>query len=78
MQISFDATFPIDYRVETLAGKTARFDVTVKEVAHAHVPELDDDILQDIWTRRAAASTSSAPKYATTWSANSTQRSETR
>ncbi|HEY6597948.1 MAG TPA: trigger factor [Pseudomonadales bacterium] len=40
--ISFDATFPIDYRVETLAGKTARFDVTIKEVAHAHLPDLDD------------------------------------
>jgi len=41
-QVSFDATFPADYRVETLAGKTARFDVTVKEVAQAHVPELDE------------------------------------
>ena len=41
-QVTFDATFPADYRVETLAGKTARFDVTVKEVAQAHVPELDE------------------------------------
>ncbi len=35
-----------DYRVETLAGKTARFDVTVKEVAQAHVPELDDEFFK--------------------------------
>ncbi len=41
-QVTFDAAFPSDYRVETLAGKTARFEVTVKEVARAHVPELDE------------------------------------
>jgi trigger factor len=40
--VSFDAMFPVDYRVETLAGKTARFDVTLKDVAQAHIPELDD------------------------------------
>ncbi len=41
--VSFEATFPNDYRVESLAGKTARFDVTVKEVAEGHLPALDDD-----------------------------------
>ncbi len=40
---SFEATFPSDYRVESLAGKTARFDVTIKEVAEGHLPALDDE-----------------------------------
>ena len=44
--VSFDAVFPADYRVDTLAGKTARFDVTVKEVAQAHVPDLDDELFK--------------------------------
>jgi trigger factor len=39
--VVFDAAFPGDYRVETLAGRTAQFDVTVNEVAAPHLPELD-------------------------------------
>jgi trigger factor len=45
-QVVFDATFPVDYRVAALAGKTARFDVTIKEVAVPHVPELDDEFFE--------------------------------
>jgi trigger factor len=44
--VSFDAAFPVDYRVEALAGKTARFDVTVKDVAEPHVPDLDDEFFK--------------------------------
>ena len=44
--VTFDAVFPADYRVAALAGKTARFDVTVKEVAHAHLPELDAEFFK--------------------------------
>jgi len=40
--VVFDATFPVNYRVPTLAGKTAQFNVTIKEVAAPHVPELDE------------------------------------
>ena len=44
--LHFDAAFPADYRVEALAGKTAHFDVTVKEVAQPHVPALDDEFFK--------------------------------
>jgi trigger factor len=38
-----DATFPDNYPEARLAGKTARFDVTVKEVASPEAPKIDDD-----------------------------------
>jgi trigger factor len=38
-----DATFPENYPEARLAGKTARFDVTVKEVASPEQPTIDDD-----------------------------------
>ena len=40
-------TFPDDYGAENLAGKTAAFAVTVKEVKRKHLPELDDDFAAD-------------------------------
>jgi trigger factor len=36
-------TFPDDYQAEHLAGKTASFDVTVREVREKDLPALDDD-----------------------------------
>lgn len=38
----FDYTFPADYRVDEVKGKTARFTVTVKEVKERKTPELTD------------------------------------
>ncbi len=38
----FDLPFPDDYRVETLAGKTAHFEVTVGDLRERILPELDD------------------------------------
>jgi trigger factor len=38
---SFDLTFPPDYHGKEVAGKTARFALTVKEAARAAVPALD-------------------------------------
>jgi trigger factor len=38
----FDLPFPDDYRVETLAGKTAHFDVTLLDLRERILPELDD------------------------------------
>ena len=35
--------FPDDHQPEELAGKTANFEVTVKEVREKNLPELDDD-----------------------------------
>ena len=37
-------TFPEDYPVDTLKGKEAIFDVTVKEVARAKEPSVDEDL----------------------------------
>ena len=39
-------TFPDDY-AEHLAGREAEFDVTVKEVKHKRLPELDDEFASD-------------------------------
>ena len=39
---SFDLTFPADYFGKDVAGKTATFEVTVKSVHEAQMPELDD------------------------------------
>jgi trigger factor len=38
---AFDLTFPADYRAQQLAGKAARFDVTLKRVEQAILPEVD-------------------------------------
>jgi trigger factor len=39
-----DATFPAEYQVATLAGKTAQFDVKVKAVAKPEKPAIDDEL----------------------------------
>ena len=38
-----ELTFPEDYRAEHLAGKEAKFEVTVREVREKRLPELDDE-----------------------------------
>jgi len=38
---TFDLRFPDDYHGKEVAGKTARFQVTVKEVAAPHLPEVN-------------------------------------
>jgi trigger factor len=44
---NFDVTFPDDHRPEDLAGKTATFAVTVKEVREKDLPELDDEFASE-------------------------------
>ena len=44
--VTFDATFPEDYRAENLQGKTVQFTVTVKEVNESTVPELNDEFFE--------------------------------
>jgi trigger factor len=44
---SVEVTFPGDYGAEQLAGKSAQFAVTVKEVKAKELPELDDDFASD-------------------------------
>lgn len=38
-----DLTFPEGYHAESLAGKTARFTLTAREVAEPRLPEVDED-----------------------------------
>jgi trigger factor len=42
-----EVTFPDDYGADQLAGKTAEFAVTVKEVKAKELPELDDEFASD-------------------------------
>ncbi|MEK6805517.1 MAG: trigger factor [Pseudomonadota bacterium] len=41
-----DVKFPEDYRAENLKGKTAQFEVKVKEVSEPKLPELDAEFLK--------------------------------
>jgi len=43
-----NATFPADYPVQTLAGKTAQFDVKVKEVGAPKKPAIDDELAKSL------------------------------
>ena len=45
---SFDVTFPEDYFAKELAGKTANFNVTVKSVHEASMPEVDADFARSL------------------------------
>lgn len=42
----FEATFPEDYRVDTLAGKTVTFSVQMKEVQEPKLPELNEEFFK--------------------------------
>jgi trigger factor len=42
-----EVTFPDDYGAEHLAGKDAKFAVTVKEIKRKDLPELDDEFASD-------------------------------
>lgn len=44
----FDLTFPEDYHAEELKGKTAQFEVTLKEVREARLPQLDGDFARSL------------------------------
>ncbi len=43
-----ELTFPSDYSSQELAGRDASFEITVKEVKHKELPEVDDDFAVDI------------------------------
>jgi len=47
-QVQVKVTFPPDYRAEELAAKDAVFDVTVHEIKHAVLPELDDEFVKAV------------------------------
>lgn len=43
-----NVTFPAEYHAPELAGKPATFKVTVKEIKSRELPELNDELVQDI------------------------------
>lgn len=45
---TFDMTFPEDYHAKNLAGQTVEFEITVKEVAAAKLPEIDADFAKSL------------------------------
>ncbi|MGQ0752613.1 MAG: trigger factor [Betaproteobacteria bacterium] len=45
---AFDVRFPDDYHGKDVAGKTAQFEVTVKEVAAPRLPELNADFARSL------------------------------
>jgi trigger factor len=40
---SFEVAFPADYHGKDVAGKTARFEVTLKQVREPHLPEVNEE-----------------------------------
>lgn len=44
---TIELKFPVDYRVEALAGKPVTFEVQVNEVAEETLPEVDDDFAKE-------------------------------
>jgi trigger factor len=44
----FDVTYPEDYGAQRLAGKTVRFQATVKGIRKKELPELNDEFAQDL------------------------------
>jgi trigger factor len=45
---TFDVTFPAEYQAAELAGSTVQFDMTVKKVEAARVPEIDADFARQL------------------------------
>lgn len=47
-QVEINVTFPEDYQQESLQGKPAMFKVEVKSIKVKELPELDDELAQDV------------------------------
>jgi len=45
---TFDMTFPEDYHAKDVAGKTANFELTVKSVEEAQLPEIDAEFAKSL------------------------------
>ncbi len=48
-----EATFPDDYRQKEIAGKTALFKIKVNEIKRPEVPEMDDELAQQLGAESA-------------------------
>lgn len=44
--VTVEVTFPEEYHVDTLKGKPAKFDITVKQVEERVLPELNDEFIK--------------------------------
>jgi trigger factor len=47
-QKEFDVTYPDDFQMSEVAGKTVKFDIKVKDVLERVLPELNDDFGKDL------------------------------
>ena len=47
-EVDVNVTFPENYQAEELAGKPALFKVTVKKIEKKILPEIDDELAQDV------------------------------
>ena len=47
-KVEVNVTFPADYQAEVLAGKPALFKVTIKKIEKKVLPEIDDELAQDV------------------------------
>lgn len=47
-EVTVHVTFPEEYHSDELAGKSAEFKVTIKEIKEKELPEADDDFAQDV------------------------------
>lgn len=47
-ELDVNVTFPEEYHAEELAGKPALFKVTVKKIEERILPEIDDELAQDV------------------------------
>jgi trigger factor len=54
-KLTIEGHFPDDYNAEHLAGKTALFDVTVKEVGEPSKPEVNDEFAKTVGFETVAA-----------------------
>lgn len=45
---SFEMTFPVDYHAKDLAGQAVTFDITVKQVSEAILPEIDAEFAKSL------------------------------
>jgi len=56
-QIEQDISFPAEHQTAAIAGRTARFEITVKEVGEQHLPEIDTEFCKSFGIEDGSVST---------------------
>lgn len=49
----FDFTYPAEFRVPELSGKTAQFEINLRSVTEKHTPELTEEFAKSIGDRKS-------------------------